>query len=167
MLSDLYPSVHSEWKRLRLVASSMCMVHACVLRCFSCVRLCVTPWTVAQQAFLFMGFSRQEHWSGLPCPLPGDLPDPGIKPTSLTSSSLAGRLFTTRVTWETLSAWWGIPVGGWSAFINRILCWMDHPLMHQCMNIYPPLKWLFLQRSSFQTLSLGVNSGIDKGESWK
>ena len=51
----------------------------CVLGCFSRVRLFVTPWTVAYQAPLFMGFSRQEHWSGLPCPPAGDLPDPGIK----------------------------------------------------------------------------------------
>ena len=50
----------------------------------SCVRLFVTPWTVARQAPLSMGFSRQEHWSGLPCPPPGDLPDPGIEPESPT-----------------------------------------------------------------------------------
>ena len=49
--------------------------HACVL---SCVRLFATPWTVAHQDPLSMGFSRQEHWSGLPCPPPGDLPHPGI-----------------------------------------------------------------------------------------
>ena len=49
---------------------------------FSRVRLFKTPWTVAQQAPLFMGFSRQEYWSGLPFPSPGDLPDPGIKPRS-------------------------------------------------------------------------------------
>ena len=42
----------------------------------------MTPWTVAHQAPLSMGFSRQEYWSGLPCPPPGDLPDPGIKPRS-------------------------------------------------------------------------------------
>ena len=41
-----------------------------------------TPWTVAHQAPLFMGFSRQEYWSGLPFPSPGDLPDPGIEPGS-------------------------------------------------------------------------------------
>ena len=45
-------------------------------------RLCVTLWTVACQAPLSMGFSRQEYWSGVPCPPPGDLPDPRIKPTS-------------------------------------------------------------------------------------
>ena len=59
----------------------------------SYVRFFVTPWTVARQAPLSMGFSRQEYWSGLPCPPPGDLPDPGIKPTSLKSPSLAGEFF--------------------------------------------------------------------------
>ena len=48
------------------------------------VQLLVTTWTVAHQAPLSMGFSRQEHWSGLPCPPPGDLPNPGIKPRSPT-----------------------------------------------------------------------------------
>ena len=48
----------------------------------SCVWLCVTPWTVAHPAPLFMGFSRQEYWSGLPFPSPEDLPSPGIKPRS-------------------------------------------------------------------------------------
>ena len=47
-----------------------------------------------------MGFSRQEYWSGLPCPSPGDLPDPGIEPLSLKSPELAGRFFTTTATWE-------------------------------------------------------------------
>ena len=46
----------------------------------SCVHLFVTVWTLANQAPLSMGFSRQGYWSGLPCPPPGDLPDPGIKP---------------------------------------------------------------------------------------
>ena len=47
---------------------------------FSCVQLFATPWTVARQALLSMALSRQEYWSGLPCPPPGDLPDPGIEP---------------------------------------------------------------------------------------
>ena len=54
----------------------------CVLSSFSCVQLLVTPWTVAHQAPPSMGFSRQEYWSGVPCPSPGDLPDPGIEPGS-------------------------------------------------------------------------------------
>ena len=51
----------------------------CVLCCFSRALLFETPWTVAHQAPLSMGFSRQEYWSGLPCPFPVDLPNPGIK----------------------------------------------------------------------------------------
>ena len=54
------------------------------VKSLSCVRLFATPWTVAYQASLSMGFSRQEYWSGLPFPSPGDLPDPGIKPRSPT-----------------------------------------------------------------------------------
>ena len=63
-----------------------------VLSHFSCVRLFVTPWTVACQSPLSMGFSRQEYWSLLPCPLPCDLCDPGIKLTSLRFPALAGRI---------------------------------------------------------------------------
>ena len=55
----------------------------------------VTPWTVAHQAPLSMGFPRQERWSGLPCPPPRELPDPGVEPASLLSPALAGRFFTT------------------------------------------------------------------------
>ena len=54
----------------------------CVHACISHVQLFVTLWTVAHQAPLSVGFSRQEHWSGLSCPLPGDLPNPGIEPGS-------------------------------------------------------------------------------------
>ena len=75
-------------------------MHACWLSHSSRVQLFATPWTVARQAPLSMGFSRQEYWSGLPCPPPGHLPDPGIKPTSLMSPALAGEFFTPRDTWE-------------------------------------------------------------------
>ena len=61
-----------------------------------------TLWTVACQASLSMRFSKQEYWSGLPFPSPEDLPDPGIKPTSLMSPALAGGFFPTSATWETL-----------------------------------------------------------------
>ena len=66
------------------------IIHACMC-VLSRVRLFMTPGTVAHQAFLSMGFSRQEYWSGLPFPSPGDLPNPGIKPTS---PALAGRFLT-------------------------------------------------------------------------
>ena len=73
----------------------------CMLSHFSCVQLFVTLRTVAHQAPLSMGFSRQEYWSGLPFPPPGVLPNPRIEPASLLSPALAGEFFTTRVTWET------------------------------------------------------------------
>ena len=75
---------------------------------FSHVRLCATPWMVAHQAPLSMGFSRQEYWSGLPFPPPEDLPFPGIEPTSLKSPALAGRFFTTSATWEVKSTTWAL-----------------------------------------------------------
>ena len=53
-----------------------------MLSCFSRVQLFAIPWTVTLQAPLSMGFSRQEYWSGVPFPLPGDLPDTGIEPRS-------------------------------------------------------------------------------------
>ena len=71
------------------------------------VRLFATSWVVAGQAPLSMGFSRQEYWSGLVFSPPGDLPDPGIKPTSLTSPALAGRFFSTSTTSEALC--WFLP----------------------------------------------------------
>ena len=60
--------------------------------CSLCVPLLATPWTVARQAPLSMGFFRQEYWGGLPFPAAGDLPDPGIEPESLLSPALASTL---------------------------------------------------------------------------
>ena len=68
-----------------------------VLSCFSHVQLFVTLWTVAHQAPLSKGFSRQGYWSGLPCPPPENLPDPGMEPKSLMFPALAGEFFTTSV----------------------------------------------------------------------
>ena len=65
------------------------------------VQVSEIPVTVVRQAPLSMGFSRQGYWSGLPCPPPGDLPNPRIKPTSLISPASAGGFFTTSATWET------------------------------------------------------------------
>ena len=59
------------------------------------IQLFATPWTVAHQAPLSMGLSRQEYWSGLPFPSLGDLPHPGIEPVSLASLALTGGFFTT------------------------------------------------------------------------
>ena len=73
-----------------------------MLNRFSHVQLFVTLLTVAHQAPLPMGFSRQEYRSGSPCPPPGDLPDAGIEPESPMALALAGRFFTTSAVWEAL-----------------------------------------------------------------
>ena len=83
----------TQWLCSATILQSVC--NACELSCFSCVRLWATLWTVACQAPLSMGFSRQEHWSGLPFPRPADLPDPGIEPVSPASPASSGRLSTT------------------------------------------------------------------------
>ena len=97
----IFPSRQVRWKynerswklplERHVMDNEVCM-HAQPL---SCVQLFATPWTVAHQAPLSIRFSRQEYWSGLPCPPSGDLPNPGIKPKSL---ALASSFFTTRAT---------------------------------------------------------------------
>ena len=78
--------------------SLLLCIFACVLSQFSRVRLFATPWTVACQAPLSMGLSRQEYRSGLPCPPPGHLPDPGMESTFPMSSASAGGFFTPSAT---------------------------------------------------------------------
>ena len=76
-----------------LVQRAMCLGVCSVASVMS--RLFAVPWTVALQAPLSMEFSRQEYWSGLPLPTPGDLPDPGIKPASPVSPALQADSFPT------------------------------------------------------------------------
>ena len=83
----------STWNTLLLLPayslqtlSPPCLM--CMLRCFSHFRLSATSWVLAHQAPLSMEFSRHEYWSGLPCPPPGDLPNPAIKPVSPVSRAL-------------------------------------------------------------------------------
>ena len=73
---------------------------------FCHVQLCVT---VACQDPLSMGFSRQEYRSGLPCPSPEDLPNPGTQPTPLMSPALSSGFFTTSTTWEALGTTGALP----------------------------------------------------------
>ena len=88
------------------VFSYMCVcVCVCVCACANSLQSCPTfflvmLWTMARQAPLSIEFSRQECWSELSCPLPGDLPNPKIEPTSLMSPALAGGFFTTSTTWN-------------------------------------------------------------------
>ena len=83
---ELVFKIVSPEKSHNLHAAAKCML--------SHVRLFVTSWTVARQAPLSMGFSRQEHWNGLPFPPLGDFPDPEIGTESPVSPALAGGLFT-------------------------------------------------------------------------
>ena len=94
------------------------------LSSFSCVWLCATLGTIVHQAPLSMGFSRQEYWAELPCPPPGNLPNPGIEPTSLVSPSWAGVFFSSLETWkpECLRG-----LGNWeeSTYLKVRLWWRD------------------------------------------
>ena len=87
---DLQIQSNPNQNPIKLFCGYAC-VCVCVCAMLSCVRLFGTTWTIACQAPLSMEFSRQEQWSGLPFPPPGDLPDPGIEPMSLASPALAGR----------------------------------------------------------------------------
>ena len=80
-------------------------VCARMLSYFSCIPLFATPWTVAQQAPLSMGFPRQEYWSGLPFLSLGDLPDPGIKPVSAVSPALQPDSLSTEPSGKVISRW--------------------------------------------------------------
>ena len=73
---------------------------ACMLSCFSRVRLFETLWTIAPQVPLSKRFSRKEYWSGFPCPPPGNLPNPGIEAVSFMSPVLASVFFPNSATWE-------------------------------------------------------------------
>ena len=93
----IYCLILSSWLDIRELRK----VHSYVLCCFSLVWLFATPWTAACPAPRSIGFSRQEYWSGLPCPPPGkSFFNSGIETTSPGSPALAGRFFTTGTTWE-------------------------------------------------------------------
>ena len=103
---DRKESEATEWLSLSLSSRSRhhslcCRKWKVKVKLLSRVRLFATPWTVVYQAPPFMGFSRQEHWSGLPFPSPGDLPNLGIKPRDRTRvSRIAGRCFNLWATRE-------------------------------------------------------------------
>ena len=111
MSESIHHSLREKWK--------------CYL--LSCVWLFVTPWTLARQAPLFMEFSRQEHRSGLPCPLPGDLPNPEIEPRSSTlqvdslpseppgkpKNTGVGTLYLLQGIFQTQKSNQGLPHWGW------------------------------------------------------
>ena len=80
--------VGHDWATSLSLSTPETRMRVCIRSRFSHVQLFVTPWTIAHQAPPSMGFSRQEYLSQLPCPPPGDLSNPGIKPMSLNISSI-------------------------------------------------------------------------------
>ena len=116
-----------------VVWRALCMP---VLSRFSRVWLFATLWTTAYQAPLSMGFSRQEYWSGLPCPPPGDLPDLGIEPASLMSPASAGGFWTINATWKAQAFFPSLPhplqcylLGQWAA-----VCGPAAEIRENCLN---------------------------------
>ena len=103
-----------------------------VLSHFSCVQLCVTLWTVACQASLSMGFSREEYWSGQPCLPSGDLPDSGIEPASLFVVFIL-QCFSIFLTFLSFLSWWL----RWL----RISCNAGDPGSISCFGKIPRRKW--------------------------
>ena len=107
VFSDIYSNPRE--KRLFPLRQIWCQVwflkvptqgdHACILICLHCLWLFATLWTVAWQVLLSIGFSWQEHWSGLPCPPPGGSSWPRDL-THISYISFTGRFFTTNTTWE-------------------------------------------------------------------
>ena len=106
-----------------------------VLSCFSRVRLFATVWTVAHQAPLSMGFFRQEHWSGMSCPLPGDFPHSGIEPGSLTLQADCS-----------VSHWVAAQLLSWSLLLPSLLCrrcWSQHCFLKNILHLKLPLRLCF------------------------
>ena len=102
----------------------------CHAKSLHCVRLRATPWTVTHQAPLSMGFSRQEYWSGLPCCPPEDLPDPGIEPTSLKFSALAGMFFTL-APHESQDCHWSSPAYAHIPLSSNLFCCLSSFSTHR------------------------------------
>ena len=131
---------------------------------FSCVQLFATPWTVARQAPLSMRFSSQESWNGWPLPPPGDLLDPEIEPSSLTTLALAGGFFTTcaisfsplRKQWE---PWFAEEqTERWNNSIKGQAGWRRRPeSTPECVSSaqspsLPEAPWLWVWAASLSTL---------------
>ena len=121
--------------------ASICGSIAASSLCAKSLQSClfVTLWT--RQAPLSMGFSRQEYWSGLPCPPPGDLPDPSMEPVSLTSPALVGRLFITSTTWA------------WVQMLNCFFCQISW-----VTDVSFPHRKFILNLDSMQKILSGPNT---------
>ena len=106
-----------------------------MLNRFSCAWFFVSLWTVTHKASLSIGFSKQEYWSGLPCPPLGNIPDSGIKPSSLMSPALAGRFFTTSTTWKALNS---------KTYYNFLLLYIYISPIYIYLSIYIYLLYIYI-----------------------
>ena len=128
----------------------------------SCPTPCGPLWTVARQAPLPTGFSRQEYRSGLPCPPPGDLPNPETESSSLKSPALAGRFFTTNATYYYYSHFAEVENGsierlGKLSKVARFVSCNKFPNITSNHLIYSP-KW------PFRWLELGFQPSLSDSE---
>ena len=115
---------------------------------------CPSVWSHGQTP-LSMGFSRQEYWSGLPCPPPGDLPDPGIELASLASPVLTGGFFTTSTTWE------APPYG--CVLVAQSCPTLWNPMTVACqapLSMARILEWIAMPSSRGSSWPKGLNLGI-------
>ena len=122
----------------------------CVLSHFSHAQLSATPWTITHHALLSMGFSRQEHWTGLPCSPPWDLPDPGIRPASLKTPAWAGGVVTSSTTWEAQ--------GGHKAWPKPTMCSYGTMCCGAMSVNFTAIK--FSVFNSFSSLEISVSGNI-------
>ena len=118
----------------------------------------VTPWTVAHQAPLSMGSSRQEYWRGLPFPFLGELPDPGIEPMSLTPPATAGRFFTTEPPRKSQSCqcfrWMG-PFKEWhthTAWVSSAQGYVPFSYRTSLENTHLKMKLSGISKGSYQSI---------------
>ena len=146
-LCDLIWTLHSTRSDNKSISPEVALFSAAGLgyvSCADCMCVCsvvsdsATPWTVACQAPLSMEFSRQESWNGLPFPSPEDLPNPGIKPTSLASPVLAGGFFTTSNTWETR----GSPTSTDLSSVSLSTIWTSVYFLFPHRNDYRGILWI-------------------------
>ena len=123
----LEPKIHPSWDiRFQDPSKSLITNSSCVYAQL-CPTLC-TPWTIARQTLLSLELSRQEYWSGLPFPLPGNLPHPGVELAHLVPPALAGGFFTHCATWEASSCTMVISIS-WSSHLIKTPAILncDHP----------------------------------------
>ena len=125
------------------IRTDVCLGCCCCVM-LSPVQLFMTLWTVARQAPLSMGFSRQEYWRGLPFPSPREFPNPGIKPTSLVSPALTSGFFTIMPPGKPLSG-----LGKASDGVRHICCcW--RPSFHSPLILFSPVfNWVLSTHTSY------------------